>query len=295
MTISEFFLDPLSYTFIQRGLLALILVGGVSAIIGCFVVVRGMAFFGDALAHTILPGVALSYTASGGNVGSNLFVGGLGAGVISALVIAWLTRNDRIKEDTAIGLVFVSMFALGIAIISTQGSYSVDLTHILFGSINGISRDDLLIMGGLGAVVLLTVAALYKEFLIISFDLSLAHSLKLPVEALRVLMLILIAVTIVASLQVVGIALMLALLITPAATARLLFKRLHYMMVGAALIGVLSGIIGFYASFYLDIPSGSSIVLTMSALFAFVFVLQSLWQMLQTQRHNDSDPLDNPL
>ena len=238
MNIIDFLAEPLTYAFIQRGLLALILVGGISAVIGCFVVVRGMAFFGDALAHTILPGVALSYTASGGNVGSNLFVGGLGAGILSAIVIAFLTRNERLKEDTAVGLVFVSMFALGIAIISTQGSYSVDLTHILFGSINGISSDDLWIMTGMGAVVLLIIALLYKEFIIISFDLSLAHALKLPVEALRLTLLILIAITIVASLQAVGIALMLALLITPAATARLLVKRLHYMIMIAAVIGI---------------------------------------------------------
>lgn len=284
MNLIEFLLEPLSYAFIQRGLIALILVGGVSAVIGCFVVVRGMAFFGDALAHTILPGVALSYTASGGNVGSNLFIGGLGAGILSALVIALLTRNERLKEDTAVGLVFVAMFALGIAIISTQGSYSVDLTHILFGSINGISANDLLIMAGMGAIVLLVIGLLYKEFIIISFDLSLAHALKLPVETLRITLLILIAITIVASLQAVGIALMLALLITPAATARLLVKRLHYMIGIATIIGIGSGIAGFYLSYYLDIPSGASIVLMMSALFAIIFTGQYIAESFLRER-----------
>lgn len=284
MNFLEFLAEPLTYGFIQRGLMALILVGGVSAVIGCFVVVRGMAFFGDALAHTILPGVALSYTASGGNVGSNLFVGGLGAGVLSALVIAFLTRNERLKEDTAVGLVFVSMFALGIAIISTQGSYSVDLTHILFGSINGISANDLLIMSGMGAIVLIIIGLLYKEFVIISFDLSLAHALKLPVETLRITLLILIAITIVASLQAVGIALMLALLITPAATARLLVKRLHHMIAIAAIIGITGGIAGFYLAYYLDIPSGASIVLIMSGLFAIVFIGQTIMGMISQER-----------
>ncbi len=280
--ILNFFAEPLSYTFIQRGLLALILVGGISSVIGCFVVVRGLSFFGDALAHSVLPGVALSYTAAGGAVGSNLFVGGLGAGILSALVIAFLTRNDRLKEDTAVGLVFVTMFALGIAIISTQGSYSIDLAHILFGSINGISPSDLQTMFVLGGLVLLVIAIFYKQFLIISFDLSLAHTLKLPVERLRVLLLILIAVTIVASLQAVGIALMLALLITPAATARLLTQRLHHMIICATFIGILSGIAGFYLSYYLDVPSGASIVLTMSTLFAVVFSLKSIWVWLAT-------------
>jgi manganese/iron transport system permease protein len=278
--ILDFFLSPLTFAFIRRGLLALVLVGGVSGVIGCFVVVRGMAFFGDALAHTVLPGVALSYSLTGGVVGVNLFVGGLGAGILSAIVIAFLTRNDRLKEDTAIGLVFVTMFALGIAIISTQGSYSVDLAHILFGSINGISQLDLMMMTGLGALVLLLVTVFYKQFLIISFDLSLAHTLKLPVEFLRVLLLILIAVTIVASLQAVGIALMLALLIAPAATARLLTSRLHTMIGLASFLGVLSGIVGFYISFYMDMPSGAAIVLTMSTLFAVVFTIQQVRESL---------------
>lgn len=281
--ILDFFTEPLNYVFIQRGLLALVLVGTISAVIGCFVVVRGLSFFGDALAHAVLPGVALSYISSGGAVGSNLFVGGLGAGVISALIIAFLTRNERLKEDTAVGLVFVTMFALGIAIISSQGSYSIDLSHILFGSINGISEGDLLIMAAMGAVVLVTIAVFYKQFLIISFDISLAHTLKFRVEWLRTLLLILIAVTIVASLQAVGIALMLALLITPAATARLISNRLHNMILIAAAVGVTSGIVGFYLSYYLLIPSGAAIVLTMSAVFALVYVTKSLLPHPRTQ------------
>ena len=281
MDLASFLSEPLSYSFIQRGMLALILVGGVSAVVGCFVVVRGMSFFGDALAHSILPGVAISYTASGGYVASNLFIGGLGAGIVSALVIAWLTRKVEVKEDSAIAIVFVTMFALGIAIVSTQASYAADLSHILFGSINGISQSDLLMVAAMGAAVLLIIALLYKEFQIISFDLSLAHSLRLPVEFLRILLLILIALTIVASLQAVGIALMLALLITPAATARLLVKRLHHMIVIASLLGIVSGVVGFYASYYLDIPSGACIVLTTSVIFGLVFLLQSGWSRMR--------------
>ena len=281
MDVGSYLTEPLGYAFIQRGMLALIIVGGINAVVGCFVVVRGMAFFGDALGHAILPGIALSYTASGGSVHSNLFVGGLGAGIVAAVVIAWLTRKQELKEDSAIAIVFVTMFALGIAIVSTQSSYAVDLTHILFGSINGISQDDLVTMAAMSAVVLLVILLLFKEFLIISFDMSLAHGLKLPVQLLNILLLVLIAVTIVASMQAVGIALMLALLITPAATARLLVKRIHHMIVIASLLGIISGIVGFYASYYLDIPSGACIVLTLSSLFGAVFLLQSGWNLLR--------------
>ena len=273
----SFLAEPLAYAFIQRGMLALVLVGGLSAVVGCFVVVRGLSFFGDALAHSILPGVAVSYTVGGGYVAGNLFIGGLGGGIVATLVIAWLTRKVEVKEDSAIAIVFATFFALGIAIISTQSSYAVDLSHILFGSINGISRDELLMVAAMAAVVLAIIILLYKEFQIISFDLSLAHSLRLPVEFLRILLLLLIAVTIVASLQAVGIALMLALLTTPAATARLLVKRLHHMIAIASLLGIFSGIVGFYASYYLDIPSGACIVLTTSVIFGLVFALQSGW------------------
>ena len=279
----SFLSEPLSYSFIQRGMLALIMVGGISAVIGCFVVVRGLSFFGDALAHSILPGVAISYTLSGGYVAGNLFLGGLGGGIVAALVIAWLTRKAELKEDSAIAIVFATFFALGIAIISTQSSYAVDLSHILFGSINGISHSELLMVAGMGTVVLIIIALLYKEFQIISFDVSLAHSLRLPVEVLRVLLLLLIAVTIVASLQAVGIALMLALLTTPAATARLLVKRLHHMIVIASLLGIISGVVGFYASYYLDIPSGACIVLTTSVIFGIVFLLQSSWNRVRAR------------
>jgi len=281
MDIGSFLAEPLSYGFIQRGMLALVLVGGLSAVVGCFVVVRGMSFFGDALAHAILPGVALSYTASGGYVASNLFVGGLCAGLLSTLFIARLTRIQVLKEDSAIGIVFVTMFALGIAIISTQDSYTVDLSHILFGSILGISEGDLLIVAVSGILILLVIRLFYKEFMIISFDMSLAQSLRLPLDRLHMLLLLLIAVTIVASLQAVGIALMLALLTTPAATARLLVKRLHHMIALASLFGISGGIAGFYASYYLDIPSSACIVLSLSLLFGLVYALQSGWERLQ--------------
>ncbi|GAB4575572.1 MAG: metal ABC transporter permease [Anaerolineae bacterium] len=269
-------LDPLQFAFMQRALLAVILIGLISGVIGSYVVVRGMAFFGDAVAHGTLPGVAVAYI-----TGQDLLLGGLVAGIAVALGIGWLTREGRLKEDTAIGVIFAGMFALGIAIISTTRSYSVDLTHILFGNVLGVTEQDLLLIAVLGGVVLLTIAALYKEFLILSFDLSLARTLRLPDGVLRLLLLVLLAVTIVASLQAVGVALMVALLVTPAATAQLLVRRLHSMMLVGGIIGALSGIVGLYISFYANIASGPAIVLTTTALFAVVFVVTRLLGMVE--------------
>lgn len=271
MDLYQLLAQPLTYQFMQRGMMAALLVGGISGIIGCFVVVRGMSFFGDALAHSILPGVAVAYI-----FGADLFVGGLVAGVGTALGIGWLTGNGRLREDTAIGVVFVGMFALGIAIISTASSYSVDLAHILFGNVLGVSASDLAILVVAGVVVVGAIILFYKELLAQSFDPGLMRVLRLPGEALRLLLLVLIAVTIVASLQTVGIALMLAMLITPAATAQLLVKRLHHMMIVAALIGMASGVIGLYLSWHLNVASGAAIVLTSTATFIVVYAVVRL-------------------
>lgn len=275
--MSDFLLEPLTYEFIRRAMLAATLVGIVSGVVGSLVVVRGMSFLGDALAHSILPGVAIAYILAGSGTEIALYVGGLVAGISSALGVGWLTRDDRLKEDTAIGIVFVAMFALGIAIISSDPrAYGRDLVHILFGNILGISVTDLRIMLFCSVTIVLFIVLFYKELLVISFDPEFAQALRLPTEVLRLLLLVLVAVTIVTSLQIVGITLMLAMLITPAATARLLTSRLHYMMMVAAVLGVISGIIGIYLAYHLGIATGPAIVLTSTALFILVFALVRL-------------------
>ncbi len=288
-------LEPLRYPLLARSMEAAIVVGIVSGVIGTYVVVRGMAFFGDALAHAILPGVAFMYQRTAGRT-DDLFWGGLLAGVASALGIGWLTRHERIKEDTAIGIVFAAMFALGIAMISRIDNYAGDLTHILFGQILGVSPADLRLIVLFGAGVLAVVALFYKEFLIISFDPALARTLRLPVETFRLLLLVLIGVTIVVSLQTVGIALMVALLVTPAATANLITQRMSSMMLVSALIGAASSIIGFYVSYHADVATGAAIVLTATAIFALVFVKQqvALWLRLALQRPKAAAPLPAP-
>ncbi len=272
-TLTNWLIQPLTYPFMQRGLLAVVLVGVVCAVVGTYVVLRGMAFFGDALAHTILPGVAVGYLVSGG-ARNSLFWWALGTAVIAALGIAAISKRSHIKEDTAIGIIFAGMFALGIALISTVRSYAVDLSHFLFGDVLGVSPWTLGLTAIFGVVVLLIVLGFYKEFLTLSFDPVLAATLRLPVGLLNNLLLALIAVTVAVSIQTVGVALVVAMLVTPAATASFLTRRLPSMMVLAAVIASFSGAAGLYISYYLGIASGAAIVLTATAVFAVVFAFK---------------------
>ena len=258
---------PMRYPFMVRGLLASLLVGTLSAVVGAYVVLRGMAFLGDALAHAILPGVAVAFL-----LGQSLFWGALIMGLITAVGIGFLGRRGEIKEDTAVGIIFAASFALGVALLSTVQSYSVDLTHILFGNILGVSRSDLWLTLGLGIVVLATIFLLYKELLVVSFDPVLASTLHLPTNLLNYLLLVLIALTIVVSLQTVGVALMVAMLVTPAATAYLLTRKLWHMMLVGAVVGAISSVSGLYLSFYTNIASGSAAVLVCTAIFVLVFL-----------------------
>jgi manganese/iron transport system permease protein len=269
-TLINFLLEPLQYEFMQRGMIAAVLVGIVCAVVGTFVVLRGMAFFGDALAHTILPGIALGYLFSGG-ARESLFWWALGTAVVASLGIGAISKNSQIKEDTAIGIIFAGMFALGIALISTVRSYAVDLSHFLFGDVLSVSTQSLWLILIFGGIVLFIIFAFYKEFTTLSFDPVLAATLRLPVDLLNNLLLVLIAVTVAVSLQTVGVALMVAMLVTPAATAYLLTNRLPKMMLLAAIFASLSGIIGLYLSFYLSIASGAAIVLTATFFFLMAF------------------------
>lgn len=272
--------EPLSYGFMQRGLGASLMVGVLCAVIGCYVVLRSMAFLGDAMAHAILPGVAVAYLLKG-----SLFIGALSAAMVVALGIGFLSRQGTIKEDTAIGILFAAALSLGIALISSAKTYATDLTHILFGNVLGVSAGDLWLTAGVGLLVLSLIVLFYKEFLVISFDPVLAATLRLPAERLRTLMLVLIALTIVVSLQTVGVGLVTAMLVTPAATASLLTRRLPSMMAISAALGALSAVVGLFLSFHINIASGAAVVMTATALFMAAYLLGPrrgvLWRALR--------------
>lgn len=279
----EFLLTPLAYEFMQRGLLASLMVGVLCAVVGCYVVLRGMAFLGDALAHAILPGVALAYLLKG-----DMLIGALIAAILVALAIGFLSREGTLKEDTAIGILFAGALALGVALISTIKTYALDLTHILFGNVLSVSVNDLYLTLALSVIVLTTIVLLYKEFLVVSFDPVLAATLRLPIELLRNILLILLALTIVVSLQTVGVGLVAAMLVTPGATAYLLARRLPTMMLLAAFIGAFSSVAGLYASFYINVASGSAVVLIATTIFLIVFLFAPprgwIWRMRREQK-----------
>lgn len=271
MPFLHYISDPLTYPFMLRGLTAAVLVGVVCAIVGSYVVLRGMAFFGDALAHAILPGVAVGYLAGAGERAA-VFWGALIAAILTSLGIGAISKGGKLREDTAIGIVFAGMFALGIALISTVRTYAVDLAHFLFGNVLGVTTSDLWLTGGFAGLVLLLVFAFYKEFLVVAFDPVLSATLRIPATFLNYLLFVLIAITTVVALQTVGVALMMAMLVTPPATAYLLTRRLPAMMLTGAIIGACSGIIGLYLSFYAGLPSGAAIVLVTTAIFLITYL-----------------------
>jgi manganese/iron transport system permease protein len=273
-------LEPLSFAFMQRGLLVSLIVGVICAAIGAFVVLRSMAFLGDALAHAVLPGIAIAYI-----LGGNLTIGALIAAIVVALGIGKISQSGVIKEDTAIGILFAAALSLGVVLISSIRTYAVDLTHILFGNLLGVSVTDLWLTGLLGFFILAAIIILFKPLTLISFDPILAATLNLPIETLRTILLILLALTIVVSIQTVGVGLVSAMLVTPAATAYLLTRRLSSMMIVSAILGAFSSLIGLYLSYYMNIASGAAIVFTATLFFVITFLFSpqrgTLWSKIR--------------
>jgi manganese/iron transport system permease protein len=281
--VAEWVLGPMQYAFMQRALLASVLVGAICAVLSCYLLVKRWALLGDAISHAVLPGVAIAYL-----LGLPFFVGAVTTGVLTALGISAVERHTRIKEDSAMGIVFTGAFALGFVLVSRIRSKAVDLFHILFGNVLGVSDLDLWITGLTGAAVLAVVFLLYKELLLWTFDPVAAAAMGLPTGALHYTLMLLLSMTIVASLQTVGIVLVVAMLITPGAVAFLLTDRMSRMLGVAVAVGVVSTVSGLFLSYYLNVASGATMVLVASLLFA-VAVLASpregvLWEWVRRRR-----------
>jgi manganese/iron transport system permease protein len=260
MDLFAFLGDPMAFGFMQRGLLASLLVGVVCAVIGTFVVLKGLAFIGDALSHATFPGLVIAYL-----VGAPIYLGAAVAAVATSLAIGFVSRRGRLRFDTSVGVLFAGTFALGVLLFSTIDSYVPDLLGYLLGNVLGITFGDLVQVALLGVLVLVTVLVIRKELLFATFDPLGAAAAGLPVAGLEYLLLVLLGMTIIVSIQAVGIILVVAMLVTPAATAQLLVVRFDSMMRMAVAMAVASAVIGLYMSFYLDLASGASIVLVETA------------------------------
>lgn len=271
MSPVEALLDPLAFPFFVRALAASVVVGLVCAVVGSFMVLRGLAFMGDALSHSAFPGVVAAYLLKG-----PFYLGAAVAAVGTALAIGWVTRHGRLRGDTAIGVLFAGMFALGVFLFSRIPNYVGDLFGFLFGEILGIGPDDLLALTALAIVVLAVVALLWKELLYATFDPLGAAAAGLPVGRLDYLFLALIALTIVVSLQAVGIILVVAMLVTPAAIGQLVASSFRRLVAVAVAVGTLSPIVGLYLSYWLDSAAGATIVLVETLVFVAVLLARRL-------------------
>ena len=264
-------IDPLEFPFMQRAFLAAGFAAVVCALVGTFVVLKGLAFMGDAVAHSSLAGMSVAYF-----LGGNIFWGALGWAVPASLLITFISRKANLRLDASIGIIFASGFALGIILMSRVTGYAADLFGLLFGNVLGISWAEVALIGGIAAAVSLVVAAFYKELLFTSYDATMSAASGIPVRFMQYLLPVLVGVTTVASLKAVGIVLVLALLVTPSATAMLLARRMPSIMTYSVAVGLLATVLGLYLSFYADLPSGPSIVLVATGLFLLALLFSPI-------------------
>ena len=264
-------IDPLEFPFMQRAFLAAGFASVVCALVGTFVVLKGLAFMGDAVAHSSLAGMSVAYF-----LGGNIFWGALGWAVPASLLITFISRKANLRLDASIGIIFASGFALGIILMSRVTGYAADLFGLLFGNILGISWAEVALIGGIAAAVSLVIAAFYKELLFTSYDATMSAASGIPVRLMQYLLPVLVGVTTVASLKAVGIVLVLALLVTPAATAMLLARRMPSIMAYSVAVGLIATVLGLYLSFYADLPSGPSIVLVATGLFLLALLFSPI-------------------
>lgn len=277
----EFMMDLMHYEFLQKALVTSILVGIICGIIGSFIIMRGMALMGDAISHAVLPGVAISYM-----LGINYFYGAVAFGILSAIGIGFVSQNSRIKNDSSIGIVFSAFFALGIILIA-KAQTATDLTQILFGNVLSVRTSDMIMTLITGIIIVVVVTLFYKELLVSTFDETMAATYGLPTRFIHYVLMVLLTMATVASLQTVGVVLVVAMLITPAATAYLLTNRFWLMIWLASTIGALSSIIGLYISFKQNLPSGAVIVLVTTTIFILTFIFSPkqglLWRLTKTK------------
>ena len=275
--------DPLSFAFMQRAFLAAGLAAVVCAVVGTFVVLKGMAFMGDAVAHSSLAGMSVAYF-----LGGSVFWGALGWAIPASLAITVVSRRANLRLDTSIGIIFASGFAVGIILMSRVDSYTADLFGLLFGNVLGVSWDEIAFIGAITLLVLIAVMAFYKEMLFTTYDATMSAASGVPVRLVQYLLPVLVGITTVASLKAVGIVLVLALLVTPAATATLLARRIPGIITYSVAVALISTVAGLYLSFHADWPAGPSIVVVATGMFLAALLFSpskgALWRWKGRQR-----------
>ena len=277
----DFLIEPFEAEFVRTGALAAAIVGVLCGVVGCYVVLRGMALMADSLAHGVLPGIAVAFILTAGSSAAGaepdqlaIGVGALAAGLVTAAATSLILRRSRLREETAAAVVFVFMLALGVVLISRTEGYAVDLTAFLFGDVLGVGDDDVIVTALLTVAVLALVALLYRPFLLLSFDRQRAAALGLRVDLLQLVMLVIITLAVVVGFRVVGSLLVLGMLMAPPAAAALVTKRLPAMMALSAAIAAVSAPVGLLLSWHLDLAAGASIVLVPVSVFVVLLLVR---------------------
>lgn len=254
-------LEPLNYEFMRNAIAIGVLVGILCPVVGSYLIVQRMAMLGDVIAHCVLPGLSISFF-----LGVDILIGAFGSGILGALLIAWIRSQTRVKVDAAMALTFSTFFALGVTLITVLKN-KLDLDSFLFGDILGVTPYDIGRTSAIAVLILLVVKLFYKELLFYTFDKTGAQAIGLPINTIYFGFMAAITLTIIASMQAVGVILVISLLVGPALTAYLLVKELHQMMIVGAILGAIASISGVYLSYYQNLPSGPAIVLVSSSLF----------------------------
>lgn len=268
---TKYITEPFQYEFIQRALIASVMVGVSCGLIGTYIMLRRLSLIGDALAHAVLPGVVIGFMIAGKGALS-LFIGALTAGILTSVLISYVERNSKIKEDTSIGIIFTGAFALGILLVSQLKQVHIDLSSYLFGDVLGVSDSDLILSSVITIVIIISVILFYRQLLVTSFDPTMAHIIGISTAVVHYFLMTLLSMSIVAGLQSVGVILIIAMLITPPATAFLITDKLKKLLLLSCLFGVLSSVVGLYLSYHMNFASGASIVLVSVFFFSMAFL-----------------------
>ena len=270
----DYILGPFQYGFMVRALIVSVLVGVMCPILGAYVITRGRAFMGDALAHSVLPGMVVAFL-----LGISPFFAAVPAGIVIALLMGTVSRRTGISEDTSIGIVFAGMFALGLVMLSRATSVNVNIEDLLLGQVLGVTQTDVYVSVALTALVLIGLYAFHRQLVYTTFDEVGASVVGIKTNLIEYVLLALLALVIVIGIQAAGIVLVMAMLITPAATGYLLARRFVGVMIIGALVGAASAIVGLYLSFHADLPSGPSMALLATLMFTIAAIFKGTWPL----------------